>query len=137
MGAVFLLFGVGFILAFPPPARPSIVILCVRQRCDGTLALNFAARVELFLQDGIELATASADVAGLVSRVGGIEPIIRGASYTRSRAIDLSFAAEVSKSSPLFNLPVEVVQRGRDHGKHRGATSAGGGGGGREIGHPV
>lgn len=66
----------------------------------------------------MELATASGDLAGFVSRIGGIEPIIRGAAYARCRAMDLSFAAQVSVSSPLFNLPVEVIQRGRDHGEH-------------------
>lgn len=67
-------------------------------------------------KDGIELADASADLAGLVERAGGIEPILRGAAYSRTRAVDASFATEVSVSSLLFNLPVEVVNRGRDHG---------------------
>ncbi|CAM9507284.1 unnamed protein product, partial [Ascophyllum nodosum] len=65
---------------------------------------------------GIELAVASADVAGLVKRNGGIEPIIRGAAYSRTQKVDASFVAEISSSSSLFNLPVETVQRGRDHG---------------------
>lgn len=67
-------------------------------------------------KDGIELAAASADLAGLVTRLGGIEPILRGAAYSRTRAVDASFASEVSVSSKLFNFPVEAVQRGRDHG---------------------
>ena len=69
-------------------------------------------------QHGIELAKASADVAGLVKRNGGIEPIIRGAAYSRTQKVDASFVAEVSASSPLFNFPVESVQRGRDHGEN-------------------
>ena len=60
---------------------------------------------------------ASADVAGLVKRNGGIEPIIRGAAYSRTQKVDASFVAEISSSSSLFNLPVETVQRGRDHGE--------------------
>lgn len=60
---------------------------------------------------------ATADVAGLVERIGGIEPILRGGSYSRTQAIDLSFNAEVSVSSPLFNLPAAAIQRGRDHGE--------------------
>ena len=68
-------------------------------------------------QHGVELATASGDLAGLVSRLGGIEPIVRGAAYARAQGMDVSFAAQVSVASPLFNLPVEAVQRGRDHGE--------------------
>ncbi|CAM9782649.1 unnamed protein product, partial [Ectocarpus sp. 12 AP-2014] len=71
---------------------------------------------EVMAEHEVELATANADLAGLVTRIGGIEPIIRGASYARARGIDASFVAEVSVSSPLFNFPVEVIQRGRDHG---------------------
>lgn len=72
--------------------------------------------VTLCNQDGVELATASADLVGLVSRIGGIEPILRGAARSRSFEIDSAFPAEVSTASPLFNLPAEAVQRGRDHG---------------------
>eukprot|EP00904_Undaria_pinnatifida_P011388 jgi/Undpi1/737/HiC_scaffold_10.g04201.m1 len=72
----------------------------------------------------IELAMASADVAGLIERIGGIEPIIRGAAYSRTQAVDVSFVAEVSSSSPLFNHPVVAIQRGRDHGKHRRSYSS-------------
>lgn len=64
---------------------------------------------------------ASADVAGLVERLGGIEPILRGGAYSRTQAMDASFNAEVSVSSPLFNLPAVVIQRGRDHGEWRGS----------------
>ncbi|CBN76582.1 peroxinectin precursor [Ectocarpus siliculosus] len=71
---------------------------------------------EVMAEHEVELATANADLAGLVTRIGGIEPIIRGASYARARGIDASFVAEVSVSSPLFNFPVEAIQRGRDHG---------------------
>ena len=67
---------------------------------------------------------ASADVAGLIERIGGIEPIIRGAAYSRTQAVDVSFMAEVSSSSLLFNLPVVAIQRGRDHGKYRGSYSS-------------
>ncbi|CAN0530144.1 unnamed protein product, partial [Laminaria digitata] len=67
-------------------------------------------------EHGVELATASADVAGLIERIGGIEAILRGAAYSRTQAMDVSFVAEVSVSSPLFNLPVVTIQRGRDHG---------------------
>lgn len=68
-------------------------------------------------QHGAELATASADLAGFISRSGGIESIIRGAAYSRTQAVDTAFASEISASSLLFNLPVEAVQRARDHGK--------------------
>ncbi len=86
--------------SLPTRARPRFENRCVSPR-----------------QDGVELATASGDLAGLVSRLGGIEPIVRGAAYSRAQAMDASFAAQVSASSPLFNLPVETVQRGRDHGE--------------------
>eukprot|EP00903_Cladosiphon_okamuranus_P012613 g11801.t1 len=71
---------------------------------------------EIVEEHGVELVTASGDLAGFLTRIGGIEPIIRGAAYARSQAIDVSFAAQVAASSSLFNLPVEVIQRGRDHG---------------------
>ena len=77
-----------------------------------------------FCQHEIELAMASADVAGLIERIGGIEPIIRGAAYSRTQAVDVSFVGEVSSSSPLFNHPVVAIQRGRDHGKHRRSYSS-------------
>ena len=59
-------------------------------------------------------------MGGLIERLGGIESIIRGGAYTRTQAMDVSFAPEVSASSPLFNLPVVAIQRGRDHGKQPG-----------------
>lgn len=52
-----------------------------------------------------------------IERIGEIEHIIRGAAHSRTQAVDVSFMAEVSSSSPLFNLPVVAIQRGRDHGK--------------------
>lgn len=62
---------------------------------------------------------ACADVAAFIERIGGIEHIIIGAAHSRTQAVDVSFMAEVSSSSPLFNLPVVAIQRGRDHGKQR------------------
>ena len=56
-------------------------------------------------------------MGGLIERLGGIESIIRGGAYTRTQAMDVSFAPEVSSSSPLFNLAVVAIQRGRDHGE--------------------
>ena len=97
-----------------------------------TLRFHFLAqlspnhRLRAPFQHGVELATASGDLAGFVSRIGGIEPIIRGAAYARSQAVDVSFAAQVSVSSTLFNLPVEVIQRGRDHGEHYIGRGSGG-----------
>lgn len=69
------------------------------------------------LQHGIELAAASLDLHGLIKSAGGIEPILRGAAYSRTQNVDASFVSEISVSSPLFNLAVEAVQRGRDHGE--------------------
>ena len=90
--------------------------------CRHRNAISPAARYipNRFWQHGIELATASADVAGLIKRTGGIESIIRGAAYSRTQAMDISFMAQVSAYSPQFNLPVVAVQRGRDHGEHPG-----------------
>ncbi|CAB1109758.1 unnamed protein product [Ectocarpus sp. CCAP 1310/34] len=64
---------------------------------------------EVMAEHEVELATANADLAGLVTRIGGIEPIIRGAYHARARGMDASFVAEVSVSSPLFNFPVEAA----------------------------
>lgn len=71
----------------------------------------------LLFQHGIELAAASADVAGLIERIGGIESIVRGAAYSRAQAVDVSFMAKAPPSSVLFSLPAMTIQRGRDHGE--------------------
>ena len=56
-------------------------------------------------------------MAGLIERIGGIEPIVRGATYSRAQAVGVSFVAKAPPSSPLFNLPLVAIQRGRDHGE--------------------
>lgn len=112
-----------------PPPTPRRLALCPIDNAlprgpDDPIVCQLQYLFAAF-QHGVELATASGDLAGFVSRIGGIEPIIRGAAYARSQAMDVSFAAQVSVSSPLFNFPVEVIQRGRDHGEHEEAIGAG------------
>lgn len=63
-----------------------------------------------------ELYEASKDLAGFVSR-NGIGPILRGALLSRAARIDVHYPASLSNQSPLFKLPVDAVQRGRDHGE--------------------
>lgn len=65
----------------------------------------------------MELAAASADVAGLIRKIGGIESIVRGAAYSCAQTVDLSLMAKGPSSSFLFNLLIVAIQRGRDHGK--------------------
>lgn len=65
--------------------------------------------------DQIELTVASADILGLFQN-NDVEDIVRGAVLSPVSNIDTSFAAAVSNVSPLFKLPVDAIQRGRDHG---------------------
>ena len=71
-------------------------------------------RCQLF-QDGIELTEAAEDIAGLFRR-NSVGSIIRGAVFSSSLAVDTHFSSAVSTTSPLFKLPVDAIQRGRDHG---------------------
>lgn len=80
------------------------------QLSEGSLA---ACRVR---QDMIELSEACKDIAGLFER-NGLANIVRGALLASSLAMDAHFASAVSTVSPLFKLPVDAVQRGRDHGE--------------------
>ncbi|CAM9534507.1 unnamed protein product [Ascophyllum nodosum] len=65
--------------------------------------------------DSIELTVASGDMASLFER-NKVGDIIRGAVLAPALAVDTYYAAAVSNLSPLFKLPVDAVQRGRDHG---------------------
>lgn len=65
--------------------------------------------------DYIELVAACEDVAGLLRR-NKIGDILRGAALSPAHAVGPRYAAAVSNLSPLFKLPVDAVQRGRDHG---------------------
>ena len=56
-------------------------------------------------------------MAGLIERIGGIESIVRGGAFSRAQAVDVSFMAKAPPSSRLFSLPLEAIQRGRDHGE--------------------
>lgn len=66
----------------------------------------------------MELAEACKDVGGLIDR-NGLNTILRGAVLGSSLRVDSHFPAAVSTASPLFKLPADAVQRGRDHGKRR------------------
>ena len=65
--------------------------------------------------DSIELTVASGDMASLFER-NKVGDIIRGAVLAPALAVDTYYAAAVSNLSPFFKLPVDAVQRGRDHG---------------------
>lgn len=65
--------------------------------------------------DNIELTVAAEDMAGLFER-NSIADILRGAVLSPALAIDTYYAAALTNLSPLFKLPVDAVQRGRDHG---------------------
>lgn len=56
------------------------------------------------------------DLAGLFER-NSIANIVRGGVISASLAVDAHFASAVSNLSPLFKLPVDAIQRGRDHGE--------------------
>lgn len=63
-----------------------------------------------------DLLEATKDLAGFVER-NGIGPILRGAVLSKAGSVDAYFPASLSNLSPLFKLPVDAVQRGRDHGE--------------------
>lgn len=65
----------------------------------------------------MDLHEASKDLESFVRR-NGIGPILRGATLSTSMGADAHYSAVVSNLSPLFKLPVDAVQRGRDHGAH-------------------
>ena len=65
--------------------------------------------------DQIELTTASADMSRLFEN-NDVADVLRGAVLSPVSNIDTSFAAAVSNASPLLKLPVDAIQRGRDHG---------------------
>ena len=77
-------------------------------------AYQSCTRYKLF-QDGIELTEAAEDIAGLFER-NSVGSVIRGAVFSSSLAVDTHFSSAVSTTSPLFKLPVDAIQRGRDHG---------------------
>ena len=66
-------------------------------------------------EDHVELTVACNDMAGLFER-NDVGDILRGAVLTPALEIDTYYSAAVSNLSPLFKLPVDAVQRGRDHG---------------------
>lgn len=45
-----------------------------------------------------------------------IADVLRGAVLSPAFAVDTRYAMAISNGSPLFKLPVDAVQRGRDHG---------------------
>ncbi|CAM9394854.1 unnamed protein product, partial [Laminaria digitata] len=66
-------------------------------------------------EDNVELTVACVDLAGLVER-NDVGDILRGAVLSPALAVDTYYAAAMSNLSPLFKLPVDAVQRCRDHG---------------------
>lgn len=66
-------------------------------------------------EDHIELTAAGEDIAGLMER-NSVGDILRGAVLSPSLAVDTYYTAAASNLSPFFQLPVDAVQRGRDHG---------------------
>ena len=66
-------------------------------------------------EDNVELIVASEDLAGLFER-NDVGDILRGAVLSPALAVDTYYSAAVSNLSPLFKVPVDAVQRGRDYG---------------------
>ncbi|CBJ27734.1 peroxidase [Ectocarpus siliculosus] len=65
--------------------------------------------------DHLELTVAAEDITGLFEH-SAIGDILRGAVLSPAMAVWPHFASAVSNASPLFKLPVDMVQRARDHG---------------------
>lgn len=85
----------------------------------GLMRQEMNAYCEHMRQDNIELTMAVENLAGVFER-NPVSSIIRGAVFSSSLAVDAHFPAAVSTQSPLFKLPVDAVQRGRDHGELEG-----------------
>lgn len=66
-------------------------------------------------EDYVELTAVREDMAGFFER-NTLGDIIRGAVLSSALAVDTHFAAAISNLSPLYKLPVDAIQRGRDHG---------------------
>lgn len=66
--------------------------------------------------DRVELTVARENMATLFEQENSVEDILRGAVLSPALEIDTYYAAAISNLSPLFKLPVDAVQRGRDHG---------------------
>lgn len=67
-------------------------------------------------QDMTDLHEASNDLAAFIRR-NGIGPILRGAALSTAMGVDGHYPSSLSRFSPLFKLPVDAIQRGRDHGE--------------------
>ncbi len=65
--------------------------------------------------DGVELTEAREDLAGLLENVG-VGDVLRGAVLSPAMTVGTHHVAAISSLSPLFKIPVDAVQRGRDHG---------------------
>ncbi len=65
--------------------------------------------------DGMELTVAREDLAGLLENVG-VGDVLRGAVLSPAMTVGTHHAAAISNLSPLFKIPVDAVQRGRDYG---------------------
>lgn len=66
--------------------------------------------------DRIELTVAREDMDTLFAQPGIVEDVLRGAVLSPALEINTCYSAALSNLSPLFKLPVDAVQRGRDHG---------------------
>lgn len=66
-------------------------------------------------EDNVELTVACVDLSGLVER-NDVGDILRGAVLSPALAVDTYYSAAMSNLSPLFKLPVDAVQRCREHG---------------------
>lgn len=96
--------------------RPGISWRQLRQGTDkGIRALVHLTTKHQNSDDFIELILASEDVAGLFRR-NGVGDVLRGAALSPARAVGPHYAAAISNLSRLFKLPVDAIQRGRDHG---------------------
>ena len=59
---------------------------------------------------------AVTDLKGLLER-NNVSSILRGAALSSSLDVGPHFSSAVSIASTLFKLPVDALQRGRDHGE--------------------
>lgn len=90
-----------------------------RSVCSISNCSSFRPRVHCIYRtskDNIELHVACKDIAGLFER-NSLASILRGAVLSPALKADAHFSSTLSNVSPLFKLPVDAVQRGRDHGK--------------------
>lgn len=113
-----LLFSFDYYDANANPSADVFTVVAVTAAFESALTSTLRVVSEGYVPtdyDQLELTVAGGDIPGLFEKVE-IADVLRGAVLAPVLAVDTHYAAAVSNMSPLYKLPVDAVQRGRDHG---------------------